>query len=539
MNILIAGAWPYANGSLHIGHIAALLPGDILARYFRLKGENVCYVSGSDCHGTPIQIRASKEGVSPNEIADRFHNEFKECFERLGFSYDLYNKTSDEYHIDFVQGFFKRLLESGYIYKKTELQAYCSRCDQFLPDRFVVGVCPSCNSVARGDQCDICSDLLEPSTLKEPKCTICGETPEFKASEHFYLSLSSFEEFIREYIDSSTGWRENAINLSKRYVDEGLRDRAITRDLKWGVQVPLEGFEDKRIYVWVEAVLGYLSASKKYSEERGLNWEELWSDTALHYYVHGKDNIPFHSIILPALLKAHGNLHLPDRIISSEYLTLEGKKISTSQNWAVWVLDLLSRYQSDTLRYFFIGNGPEKRDGDFSFRELINSHNGELLGAYGNFVNRTLVFIQKSFEGKVPDGKLDKSIENQLIRLYENIGRLIEEGSFKEALESIFLFIRSANKYFDEKQPWLTVKSDISNCKDTVYTCVQIIANLSVLLEPFLPFSSAEVHNMLKIKDIKWEFFEVDSNTEIENVKVLFERIEKSRIEEEVYRLKK
>lgn len=288
MNILIAGAWPYANGSLHIGHIAALLPGDILARYFRLKGENVCYVSGSDCHGTPIQIRASKEGVSPNEIADKFHNEFKECFEKLGFSYDLYNKTSDEYHIDFVQGFFKRLLESGYIYKKTELQAYCSRCDQFLPDRFVVGVCPSCNSVARGDQCDICSDLLEPSTLKEPKCTICGETPEFKPSEHFYLSLSSFEEFI-----------------------------------------------------------------------------------------------------------------------------------------------------------------------------------------------------------------------------------------------------------FDEKQPWLTVKSDISICKDTIYTCIQIIANLSVLLEPFLPFSSAEIHNMLKIKDIKWEFFEVDSNTEIENVKVLFERIEKSRIEEEVYRLKK
>lgn len=265
MNILIAGAWPYANGSLHIGHIAALLPGDILARYFRLKGENVCYVSGSDCHGTPIQIRASKEGVSPNEIADKFHNEFKECFEKLGFSYDLYNKTSDEYHIEFVQGFFKRLLESGYIYKKTELQAYCSRCDQFLPDRFVVGVCPSCNSVARGDQCDICSDLLEPSTLKEPKCTICGETPEFKPSEHFYLSLSSFEEFIREYIDSSIGWRENAVNLSRRYVDEGLRDRAITRDLKWGVPVSLEGFEDKRIYVWVEAVLGYLSASNKWA----------------------------------------------------------------------------------------------------------------------------------------------------------------------------------------------------------------------------------------------------------------------------------
>lgn len=230
---------------------------------------------------------------------------------------------------------------------------------------------------------------------------------------------------------------------------------------------------------------------------------------------------------------------MPDRIISSEYLTLEGRKISTSQNWAVWIPNLLKRYQSDTLRYFFIGNGPEKRDGDFSFREFINSHNGELLGAYGNFVNRSLIFIQKSFEGKVPDGKLDKAIENQLIGLYENIGRLIEDGSFKEALESIFLFIRSANKYFDEKQPWLTVKSDISNCKDMIYTCVQIITNLSVLLEPFLPFSSAEIHNMLKIKDVKWEFFEISSNTEIENVKVLFERIEKSRIEEEVYRLKK
>jgi methionyl-tRNA synthetase len=538
MNVLIGGAWPYANGSLHIGHIAALLPGDVLARYFRLKKYNVCYVSGSDCHGTPIQVRANKEGITPEEIANHYHREFKDCFNKLGFSYDLYSQTNDEYHISFVQQFFEKLLDSGYLYKKTVEQAFCNVCNQFLPDRFIVGVCPNCGNRAKGDQCDVCGVLLEPSNLNNRSCSICGETPVFKASEHFYLALSRLEKFIDEYINSSSGWRENAINLSQRYVDEGLIDRAVTRDLEWGISVPVEGVRDKKIYVWVEAVLGYLSASKKWAKDNEENWKDFWSENSLHYYIHGKDNIPFHTVILPALLKAHGDLHLPDRIISSEYVTLEGRKISTSQNWAVWIPYLLEHYHPDTIRYFLIANGPEKRDGDFSWREFINSHNGELLGAYGNFINRSLVFIQKSFNGIVPNGKCNSDINKTLHRLYIIVGDFIECGNLKDAIETIFSFIRSANKYFDEEQPWITVKGNVERCKDTLYTCVQIIANLSVLLQPFLPNSSSDIHKTLKITKLEWVYIEVPTELKIDEVRILFERIDKKKIEEEIQKLK-
>lgn len=537
MDIFIGGAWPYANGSLHIGHIAALLPGDILARYFRLKKYNVCYVSGSDCHGTPIQIRASKEGVSPEQIADRYHNEFKACFEKLGFSYDLYTQTNDPYHIDFVQEFFTDLLESGYIYSKTIEQAFCEECNRFLPDRFVIGKCPNCGSSAKGDQCDACGALLDPANLNDRSCGICGETPIFKSSEHFFLALSKLEQFINDYITNSCGWRANAIGLSKRYVDEGLRDRAVTRDLEWGIPVPAEGFENKKIYVWVEAVLGYLSASKKWAQARGVNWKSIWAEKSLHYYVHGKDNIPFHTVILPALLKAHGGFHLPDRIISSEYVTLEGRKISTSQNWAVWIPYLIEHYDPDTIRYFFIANGPETRDADFSWREFINSHNGELLGAYGNFVNRSLVFIQKFFDGKVPQGQCNPEIRETLKGLYAISADFIEQGHFKDAIETIFSFIRSANKYFDEEQPWITVKENKERCRETLYTCVQIIANLSMLLEPFLPISSSKLNSMLQIGDLGWKYTEVLSGLNLGEVNILFERIDKNQIEEEIEKM--
>jgi len=538
MNIFIGGAWPYANGSLHIGQIAALLPGDILARYFRLKGEKVCYVSGSDCHGTPIQLKAKKEGITPASIADRYHSEFSECFKRLGFSYDLYNRTDDQFHKDFVQDFFLDLNSSGYLYKKRVDQAYCNKCIQFLPDRFVVGFCPHCGSIARGDQCDTCGSLLDPTLLNERKCSICGESPVFNPSEHFFLSLSKLEPFICAYLGSAKGWRINAVNLSQRYVLEGLKDRAVTRDLELGIDVPVYGFEGKKIYVWVEAVLGYLSASKKWALQKGKDWEGFWNGDCLHYYVHGKDNIPFHSIILPALLEAHGDLHFPDKIISSEYLTLEGRKISTSQNWAIWVPYILENYDPDSIRYFLISNGPEKRDTDFSWREFINSHNGELLGAYGNFVNRTLVFLQKSFASIIPQGKLNSAISNSLIDLFPRIGSLIEQGSFKDSLDSIFSFIRSVNKYFDEEQPWVSVSNNIEKCKDTLYTCVQIISNLSILLEPFLPFSSYKVRGFLNIDKFDWGCIKVEGGSEIKNIERLFERIDKKVIEEEEQKLK-
>ena len=394
--ILIGGAWPYANGSLHIGHIAALLPGDVLARYHRACGDQVTYVSGSDCHGTPVAIRAKKEGRTPQAISDHYHEEFVKCFDKLGFSYDCYTKTSDEEHKAFVQEFHARLYQHDFVYEKETPQAFCENCQNFLADRFVVGICPKCKKPARGDQCDDCGTVLEPENLQDPVCAVCSRPVIFRKSRHLYIAISKMEKELSALAAQGASWRKNAVAFTNRYIEEGLRDRALTRDLAWGIPVPRAGYEKKTIYIWAENVLGYLSASRSAAKKQGFDEKALWREHAKHYYVHGKDNIPFHTIILPALLIANGEgWHLPDQIVSSEYMTLEGRKLSTSQNYAIWVKDLIERYDPDSIRYYFLANGPEKKDADFSWREYVNSHNGELLGAYGNFVNRTLTFIHK------------------------------------------------------------------------------------------------------------------------------------------------
>lgn len=537
-NILIAGAWPYANGSLHIGHVASLLPGDVLARYHRAKGDQVCYVSGSDCHGTPVAIRAKKEGRTPEEVSDSYHKEFEKCFKWLGFNYDLYSKTSSKEHIQFVQEFHEKLYESPYVYEKEAFQAYCERCQSFQADRFVTGKCPVCGEEARGDQCDACGEVLEPEQLKEPICAVCGERITFRETRHLYIALSKLKKELRAFVDSHDNWRRNAIALSNRYIEEGLRDRALTRDLDWGIDVPKKGYENKKIYIWSENVLGYLSLSRLAAGERGLDFKKLWGKEARHYYVHGKDNIPFHTIILPALLLAEGEgWHLPDDIVSGEYLTLEGKKISTSQNYAIWVKELTERYEADSLRYYLLANGAEKRDADFSWQEFITSHNNELLGAWGNFVNRTLAFITKYLDGRVPEGVLEKETEEGLDRLYDEIGEKIEKGRFKEAIDEIFAFVRYANKYFDRNRPWITRNTDLPDCQNTLYNCVQLIVNLAVLLEPFLPFSSEKVRNWF-LTDSSWKRKEIEAGFEIPETEILFRRIEKERIEEEEEKLR-
>lgn len=536
-NILIGGAWPYANGSLHIGHIAGLLPGDVLARYHRAVGDNVYFVSGSDCHGTPVAIRARQEQRTPQEVSDFYHEEFAECFDKLGFSYDVYTKTSSEEHKKFVREFHKKLYESSYVYEKEVPQSYCESCDTFLADRFVLGKCPKCGKDTRGDQCDSCGAVLEPENLLEPVCAICGKPISFKNSKHLYIAITELEEELRALVDNHPGWRKNAIAFTNKYIDEGLRDRALTRDLEWGIKVPKNGYENKTIYIWAENVLGYLSASKKAAESRGADFDELWGKNAKHYYVHGKDNIPFHTIILPALLLANGgNWHLPDQIVSSEYLTLEGRKISTSQNYAIWVKELLDNYEADSIRYFFLANGPEKKDADFSWREYVNSHNGELLGAYGNFVNRSLTFIIKYCDGIVPEGTDDPFINEQTDKLFVSVGRQIENCAFKDAVAEIFDFVRSANKFFDSKQPWITRNTDKKSCDNTLYQCVQIIANLAVLLYPFLPFSSEKVCKWLGINN-KWEKQTVSAGYHIPEVEILFQRIDKKVIETETEKL--
>ncbi|MCX8129102.1 MAG: methionine--tRNA ligase [Clostridia bacterium] len=536
-NIFIGGAWPYANGSLHLGQIAALLPGDILARYFRLKGDDVLFVSGSDCHGTPISIRAVQEGVLPGEITERYHKEFEYCFDKLGFTYDKYGRTDQPFHHQVVKDIFSALLEKGFIYKRIIEQFYCEKCRQFLPDRYVEGTCPRCSKPAKGDQCDFCSTILEPGDLLDKRCKLCGGEPVTKPTEHFFLALSEFQKRLESYVDNASGWRENAIGLSKRYLSEGLQDRAATRDLPWGIDVPLEGYEGKKIYVWIEAVSGYLSVSKQWAREKNMDWERFWNENTVAYYTHGKDNIPFHTLILPALLLGVGGLHLPDKIISSEYLTIEGKKLSTSRNWAIWVPYIIEKYNADSLRYYLTINGPEKRDADFSWREFVNRNNAELLGAFGNLVNRTLVFIHKSFGGKLPAAKSDPLITDQLDRLYLEVGKKIEDGEFKHALEQIFTFIRSANKYFDERQPWVQVKENITHCEETLYNCVQIIANLSNLLSPFIPFACDKIRVFLGIGKAWWEYVEIPAQQEIRQPEILFERIDKKNIEEESAKL--
>jgi methionyl-tRNA synthetase len=535
MNIFIGGAWPYANGSLHLGHIASLLPGDILARYHRLKGDNVLYVSGSDCNGTPITIRAKDEGISVEEVANRYHNEFKRCFEQLDFSYDCYARTDEVGHHEIVQGIFKTLYENGYVYTKELDQVYCEPCTQFLPDRYVEGICPHCQSKARGDQCDNCSAILDPIELHDKTCKLCGHTPTVRKNEHLYFQLSSFQQMLETYVQQkkeANTWRDNAIQLTERYLREGLHDRAATRDLPIGVSVPIEGFEEKKVYVWIEAVAGYYSASKKWEQETGNGSEDFWSGDTKSYYVHGKDNIPFHTIIWPAILLGIGKKSLPTHIVSNEYLTVEKKKLSTSRNWAVWVPDILECYHPDSIRYFLTMNAPENRDTDFSWREFIYSHNSELLGAFGNFVNRTLKFIEKYYDNTIPDGKMDMTIEEQLNQLYVSVGNELENTHIKKALEDIFSFIRQANKYFDDKQPWRQIKEETAGCDSTVFTCVQIIANLSQLLAPFLPFSTKEIQHFLHMEQVSWDYITVTPHR-IEQPTILFERIDVKKIEEE------
>lgn len=536
-NILIGGAWPYANGSLHIGHIAALLPGDVLARYHRACGDQVYFVSGSDCHGTPVAVRARKEGKTPQEISGFYHNEFVQCFDKLGFSYDCYTRTSDERHKQFVREFHARLYRSEFVYEKETPQAYCEKCESFLADRFVTGICPTCHKEARGDQCDDCGTVLEPENLISPVCAVCGSPVSFRKSRHLYIAISKMEEALRILVDNASLWRKNAVSFTKRYIHEGLRDRALTRDLEWGIDIPLEGYDGKTIYIWAENVLGYLSASKCVAEERGTDFSALWGEEAKHYYVHGKDNIPFHTIILPALMIANGGgWHLPDQIVSSEYLTLEGRKISTSQNYAIWVKDIIDRYDPDSIRYFFLANGPEKKDADFSWREFVNSHNGELLGAYGNFVNRSLAFIRKYWNGVVPGGRTNAGIASAIASLYQTTGSLIEKGAFKDALNGIFEFVRQANKYFDTETPWITRTSDQEACRNTLYQCVQMIANLAVLLRPFFPFSSEKICGWLSLDD-KWQLHEVQGGYHLPEIQILFERIDKSAVETETEKL--
>lgn len=541
MNILIGISWPFANGDLHIGHAASSLPGDVIARYHRLKGNNVILVSGSDCHGNPIDVKALQEKKTAKEIVDSCHEKFSKDFKDLGFSFDLYNRTDDPYHKDFVKEQFKKYYDYGYLYEKKEEQLYCKHCNLFLADRYIIGVCPKCGADIKGDECEKCGSLLEINDVERTKCAICGNPTNIKQTKNLYFSLSKFQHNLRDLVNSNKdNWRENAVLFTKRYLDEGVPDRCASRSLNWGIEIPITGYEDKKIYGWFENVWGYVTASKKYCEQYNLDWEEFWKQDRNNkiYLVHAKDNIPFHTVIFPSLLLGtKQNYKLPDKIVSDEYITIEGEKLSKSKGNYISIRHLLERYPADAIRYYFLINNPDKRDFNFTWNGFINSINGELLGKWGNFINRTLIFINKSFDGKIKNTQVDKDIEEKLKVLFNEVGINIDNGDVKEGINKIFDFISFANKYFDEKQPWILAKNNVDACNDVLYNCVNIIYNINILLKPYLPFSCEKVEEYLNNKTLKWEYNVISNVFISKNVKPLYDRYDKNVIEEEKNRL--
>jgi methionyl-tRNA synthetase len=549
--IFIGVAWPYANGSLHLGQIAgAYLPPDIFARYHRTKGNEVLMVSGADQHGTPITIKAEQEGKKPGEIAARYHKQFLESWQRFGISFDLFTTTGTENHARVTQDIFLRLLERDYIYKNTVSQPYCPKCKRFLADRYIEGTCPYCGSPgARGDQCEVCGKPLSPSELIDPHCRICGTTPVFRDTEHFFLKLSAFNDRLLDWVKGQTHWRPNVLNFSTRYLEEGLKDRAITRDIEWGVAVPLEGFDNKRIYVWFEAVIGYLSAAKEWAASGGdgEKWREFWQNNkAKGYYFIGKDNIPFHTLIWPAMLMGYGDdLNLPYDVPANEFLTIEGRKLSTSHNWAVWLLDYLERYDPDPLRYLLSINMPETSDTDFSWREFVRRNNDELVATYGNLVHRVLTFVYRNFDGGVPQpGELDvkdKELLSGTRKTLESVDGLLYGCHFREAVRMIMALAQEANRYLDDKSPWKIIKENRDAAATSLYVALQIITNLKTMLYPFLPFSSQKLHEYLgftgDIEDCGWNWLELPAGQKLLPPQPLFSKLDDSLVEEETEKL--
>jgi methionyl-tRNA synthetase len=547
--IFIGVAWPYANGSLHVGQIAgAYLPADIFARYHRLKGNDVLMVSGSDQHGTPTTIKAEQEGKTPQEIADFFQREFLDCWQRLGISFDLYTTTGTKNHAEVAQDIFLKLLEKDYLYKDTVSQAYCSKCRRFLPDRYIEGTCPHCNSPnARGDQCEACGKLLDAPELIGAHCRICGTPPVYKDSEQFFIRLPAFRDRLLNWLKDKKHWRSNALNFTTRFLEEGLIDRAITRDIDWGVPVPVEGFEGKCIYVWFEAVIGYLSASKEWAALCGDNdgWRPFWQDGVKSYYFIGKDNIIFHTIMWPAMLMGYGGLVLPYDVPSNEFMTIESRKISTSKNWAVWVPEYLERYDPDPLRYMLSINMPETSDTDFSWREFVRRNNDELVATWGNLVNRVLTFTYRNFEGRVPEsGKPDKSSQ-QICKDAENtlasVGACLKNCSFRDAIKNAMALAQAANRYLDDKAPWKVIKENRPAAASSLYVALSIIAQLKTLFYPFLPFSSQRVHEYLgftgKLEDSRWKWQDLPEGQRLREPQPLFKKLDDSIIEEETGRI--
>jgi methionyl-tRNA synthetase len=548
----VTSALPYANGPIHIGHLAGVyVPADIYVRYLRSKGEEVLFIGGSDEHGVPITIKARKEGITPQEVVDRYHGMIKDSFEKFGISFDIYSRTSNPIHHETASEFFTTMYDKGEFIEKTSLQYFDEENQQFLADRYITGTCPRCgNPKAYGDQCESCGTSLSPDDLINPTSALSGNVPVKKETKHWYLPLDKYQGWLEKWIveEHKDDWKPNVYGQCKSWLDHGLQPRAVTRDLDWGVKVPLPDTEGKVLYVWFDAPIGYISATREWAQLHGKDWKPWWKDpeTRLIHFI-GKDNIVFHCIIFPAMLKEEGTYILPDNVPAFEFMNLENDKISTSRNWAVWLHEYLEEFpgKQDELRYVLTTNAPETKDNDFTWKDYQARNNSELLAIFGNFVNRTLILTQKYFDSKVPQrGELNQTDKNAIdeIKLFPGrIGGSLEQFHFREALTEMMNLARLGNKYLTESEPWKLYKTDPERVKTILNISLEICANLAILCEPFLPFTAERLSRMMNLPQRKWAFGGnpelLEPGHQLGQPEYLFERIEDSVIEAQVQKL--
>jgi methionyl-tRNA synthetase len=550
----ITAALPYTNGPVHIGHLAGVyVPADIYARYLRATGNDVIYICGSDEHGVPITIKAKKEGVSPQDIVDKYNAIIKKSFEDFGISFDNYSRTSAEIHHKTASEFFKKLYNEGKFIEEATEQLYDEQANQFLADRFVIGTCPKCgNEESYGDQCEKCGTSHNATDLINPKSAITGNVPTTKLTKHWYLPLDKYEQWLREWIveGHKDDWKTNVLGQVKSWLDDGLKPRAVTRDLDWGIPVPVEGGEGKVLYVWFDAPIGYISSTKEWAAREGKDWEPYWKDkdTKLIHFI-GKDNIVFHCIIFPAMLKAEGSYILPENVPANEFLNLEGDKISTSKNWAVWLHEYLEEFpnQQDVLRYALTANAPETKDNDFTWKDFQARNNNELVAIFGNFINRVVVLTNKYYEGVIPEPNEFSDIDNETLEKLQKfpsiISNSIERYRFREASQELMNLARLGNKYLADEEPWKLIKTDPERVKTVMYVALQIAAGLAIVAEPFLPLTTTKLKGILNITDgINWDAIAetqelIASNHQIGKPELLFAKIEDEEIQKQLDKL--
>jgi len=548
----ITSALPYANGPIHIGHLAGVyVPADIYARYLRSIGKDVLFIGGSDEHGVPITIKAKKEGITPQEVVDRYHGIIKKSFEDLGISFDVYSRTSAPIHHETASEFFKKLYDEGKFVEQTSEQYYDADANQFLADRYITGTCPHCSyEKAYGDQCESCGTSLSATDLINPKSALTGNIPILKETKHWYLPLNEYEGWLTDWIlkGHKSDWRPTVYGQVKSWIDQGLQPRAVTRDLDWGVKVPVDDADGKVLYVWFDAPIGYISASREWTEKTGKDWQPYWKeeDSKLVHFI-GKDNIVFHCIIFPSMLKAEGSYIVPENVPANEFLNLENDKISTSRNWAVWLHEYLEEFpgKQDVLRYVLTANAPETKDNDFTWKDFQAKNNNELLAIFGNFVNRTLVLTQKYFNGVVPAQNeltdLDKETLAEMVTFGDRIGAKIELYKFREAIQELMNLARLGNKYLTETEPWKIWKTDSERVKTILNISLQISATMAILSEPFLPFTSTKLSDLLVMTDKTWESAKkkelVVAGTELPKPDFLFTKIEDQEVEAQIQKL--